>query len=1149
MGVINNNTSYTNKDFQSIYSELLDIIPNLTNRWNPSSEADPGMVLVKLMAVLGDKLNYNIDKQVLECFPGSVTQRKNARQMFNLIGYEMSWYKAATVTVGFKLKEPLVNSEEDGFNSVTIPRFTKITDANTSVSFYTLSEVKLYGDDTETIKYVSAMQGNLNEYSVNNSVEVKLSNLDEDYKLYLTDINVADNGIFVKDAGASVYDWQQVANVNAQPLGTKCYEFGIADDESQCYLKFPSDVNNQCKSDSLEISYITCDGYNGNIVSNVLSNFGSSVLDSEDVAVEDKIAIIQPEATVNGADPETIEEAYKNSRKVIGTFNTLVTKQDFQNFIKLLIDSNNLPMVSNVVVADRTNDPNKVVQVKSIENFKTYDRIVNNNITAYDLVTYMLRYQPIDFSESTEVCDTNYNLSFVPVSDETTKLIIENEMDEVKAINIDINLADNGETCLYKGKYALTAELITTEKLTADEAEELEKNVKKQLEKEYHAFNMEFGEEISYSDLIDTITSIDSRIKAVSLRGIDYNINKVVMGTDGDQALTESDYIDIVAKSIAKGNVQAYKFKDNFKVDFGQKGSFVDLYSVKTLFSKTLKASDASAYELRGGEVITLYAPKLKNSRSYTSGCKITWTPSTYAASLPGVTSTTDSSGNAYYVLASDNYYKVGTSEGCIGTVSLFYKDAENKEIEDKIPAGDLIICEQAIVSNKTKQIISTGNELKVYTDDVFELDSKTKYMLYIEGKEGSYTLNANTEMLLGVNDYIVYYESSSASWVQLGSGYTLRNNNSTAMTLALVTSKDLLSKAESNFSQLPAKLTVIDNDIISLNQGCSVQLKSYTSSTSATLNITNAVTTAIPASCYVEITDSSGTYEISKNERGVMYRIFSRLDLVFGSEPVALYAGNSITYKPATTSGTAGSAATLTGSDSAPYYLSFSKPVTVVGANEIRTKDVELFHYKETVVNRNNDNLLEPDSGTFYDLTGSNTFLKYLIPIHVEGTTAVTVHHTSTTAVYSMNQLKSSGTLTNQYGAGDYILSVPANASKIKFTFASATCSVQVGAITVVDAINSDELSGKVSSFAVPTTEGFAINSTNLFSKILIRANELASSYKIDYTYKVTNENKCIHPTDAESFFNANHVYNNFIIAQMDTSAYEIKVNQFSIK
>ena len=70
-----NNKSYTNKDFQTIYPELLDLVSKLTNKWTPmsSNESDPGVVLLKLGAILSDKNNYNIDKNVLETFPLSVT--------------------------------------------------------------------------------------------------------------------------------------------------------------------------------------------------------------------------------------------------------------------------------------------------------------------------------------------------------------------------------------------------------------------------------------------------------------------------------------------------------------------------------------------------------------------------------------------------------------------------------------------------------------------------------------------------------------------------------------------------------------------------------------------------------------------------------------------------------------------------------------------------------------------------------------------------------------------------------------------------------------------------------------------------------------------------------------------------------------------
>ena len=58
--------SYTNKDFNTIYSELLDLVKTLTNKWDPSisNESDPGVVLIKLGALLADKNNYNIDKNI-----------------------------------------------------------------------------------------------------------------------------------------------------------------------------------------------------------------------------------------------------------------------------------------------------------------------------------------------------------------------------------------------------------------------------------------------------------------------------------------------------------------------------------------------------------------------------------------------------------------------------------------------------------------------------------------------------------------------------------------------------------------------------------------------------------------------------------------------------------------------------------------------------------------------------------------------------------------------------------------------------------------------------------------------------------------------------------------------------------------------------
>ena len=86
-------TNYTARDYESAKEELLKLRDDLTEKWTSTDEADPGIVLIKEAAQAIDILSYNQDKQILECFPNSVTQLKNARQLYGLVGYKMKWYR------------------------------------------------------------------------------------------------------------------------------------------------------------------------------------------------------------------------------------------------------------------------------------------------------------------------------------------------------------------------------------------------------------------------------------------------------------------------------------------------------------------------------------------------------------------------------------------------------------------------------------------------------------------------------------------------------------------------------------------------------------------------------------------------------------------------------------------------------------------------------------------------------------------------------------------------------------------------------------------------------------------------------------------------------------------------------------------------
>ena len=141
------NLSDTNKDFNSIYVELLEYAKKMSYRWDPtvSDESDPGVVLLKLAAIIGDKNNYNIDKNVLELMPDSVTQLNCARQLFSQCGYTMAYYNSAVGQVKLTVEKPMSDEEtaEDAkLFTYTVPRFTMLTDINNSV-VYTTTEQKI----------------------------------------------------------------------------------------------------------------------------------------------------------------------------------------------------------------------------------------------------------------------------------------------------------------------------------------------------------------------------------------------------------------------------------------------------------------------------------------------------------------------------------------------------------------------------------------------------------------------------------------------------------------------------------------------------------------------------------------------------------------------------------------------------------------------------------------------------------------------------------------------------------------------------------------------------------------------------------------------------------------------------------------------
>ena len=554
--------SYTNKDFNSIYPELLELAKKLSSKWDPtvSNESDPGVVLIKTDAIIGDKNNYNIDKNILEAFPETVTQEINARNMYNQLAYYMPWYRSAATDVTFKyIGEELTSSDE-----FSIPRYTMVADAK-SEFVYTLTEEPIFNKES-TVVSAKALEGVIVDLKINGSDIITLANIDNKNRIYLDDYTVAENGVFISNVNTSDKTlWEKVDNLLITPLGTKCYEFGIDSRNELCYIEFPQDIANLIDA-GLNIKYLVSNGSQGNISAKTLERFyqeGSIELNGESLPMNSETFQLQNvSAAVDGSDPQSISDAYLSYKKTVGTFNTLVTLRDYINAIY------SSGIVSNGIVADRTTDiqsaytiitddevnPEQSFQTpianayastisslsdvstdytrngvsvslgelleEAISLYSTYIEEEPKEMNAFDLKLYLL--QNSGTIANIDQYEESFNMEDIHFKDSIPTRQVLDYISEQKCVQHNFKEAKPDTPCMYQNSYPLNIKIVATDKLTEAQVNEVKINIIKSLFNVVCSRAQEFGVEPQYDVIYDCIANADERIKTVILDDFEY---------------------------------------------------------------------------------------------------------------------------------------------------------------------------------------------------------------------------------------------------------------------------------------------------------------------------------------------------------------------------------------------------------------------------------------------------------------------------------------------------------------------------------------------------------------------------------------------------------------------------------------------------
>lgn len=1192
---INSDISYVNKDFQSIYNELLDLVKKLTTKWDPSlsNESDPGVLLLKLNALIADKNNYNIDKNVLECFPLSVTQDGNARKLYDSLGYKMHWYKSATTQVGFQLLvEPTddkIANQVDENGNLVISAWTYLNDSTGEVIYTTLQDVSL--SSKAEINYSDVIEGKVLDYTINGENIITINNLDNDLRIYFEDTMIAENGIYIKNVGDTYYynpsdleTWKRVDNLASYPLNSKVFEFGVLPNTNTCYIQFPSDIVNLIK-EGLNIKYTISNGLNGNIKSNTLTNFYSD--ESNDTLITNNVVrIIQPTAATNGVNPETLDDAYRNYKKTIGTFNTLVSRRDYENYLYNAQVSNK-NVCSNLIVSDRTNDINEsdriitwtpngynsklvVSEGPDDDKWSHFGQVFN----AYNICLYMLK--PVESIYN----DLTYNQTFDPYDTADAVSYATALMGDVKSVQHDILTPSTSASDLYNfnNMYEIKGTLYTYHKVTKQEKKEIESNVKQALYNAYNSRQVEYGEELTYSDVVNIIASADSRIKTVALNTFDTNVVKVYSNASSESSsynyttLEDADKYRLLARMILAGNVQLFKFDDSWGYDFGQTDGTVqadsNVSTIKSITSEVLidiPATENAPYILKKNESIQMLSENYITTQEY----------STFVRYNVGGSSTTQIPKNTNYVL--------GAGE----SIHLTYTDTNNLPQVVDLVQGDVIESSinlktsantSADTSYSSSGVLASGQYIRKKSLNTSNLTYGSKFYFVLNNSTNRLHLDstggANPFYILKENEYFIYLSANSSEMIIYGSGTKISISSGYDFDCT-ISNPDLSGISESDAESIDWKtltapivsagvghelsdfnLIFTEMDIITLGQNSCLY---------ADTNINDVGNTLAPIgnnTIYYKYDASDSDWNTISNESSISpWQIQSRLAINTSKDsPQYLAENQSITLTFTNNATSAGLAST---------YIVFNEAVSLSGGQNIDAKvlneegefeySLELYTYTQSQASA-----WTPSSAT-YDftrndaglivLTGENASYtlpysfgssvldydkSYVIPVYIlSSSDSLKVDFTATGGghVYKFEPNASSTTSATSLTGKDgktYILRVT-DGTGLSIALANQTSSdrVYIGNITKLDGYNNDEF--------MPV--GFT--ASTLLSKI----SEIDISNEFYYPYSVSDADKVLLPLESSSFWNSNHIYNAYTLPRIDFSKFNVSVNSTSLK
>ena len=322
-------TQYTNLDFEEVKVSLREYLRANSNFTDFDFEGSNLSILIDLLAYNTYTTAYNTNMVANEAFIDSATLRENVVALARNIGYVPSSRRAATANITFTVDL----GQNSDISSVTLKAglFGLGDFGNTNYTFCTSEDyISPVTDDfasfTIPIKQGTYLQ---KQFVVDTSQPNQRFIIPNPY------VDTSTIRVDVRDSVSSGTrkTYAQLDNIVGITTSSETYLIQEVQDEKYELLFGDGVLGKKLENgNSIDVSYLVCDGKGGNGVANF--TFAGKLIDNDGVIITSGISdIITNENARNGAEVENIDTIRNLAPRVYSAQHRAVTSNDYESII------------------------------------------------------------------------------------------------------------------------------------------------------------------------------------------------------------------------------------------------------------------------------------------------------------------------------------------------------------------------------------------------------------------------------------------------------------------------------------------------------------------------------------------------------------------------------------------------------------------------------------------------------------------------------------------------------------------------------------------------------------------------------------------------------------------------------------------------